>query len=66
MSKYVLTLEAMSSIDAIRELRWSLKYLLRARGFRCTDIREEREEITAPSSGEVLRTVKVSITEPDN
>jgi hypothetical protein len=38
---FVLKIEALPGVDAIRALRWLLKSLLRRHGFRCVDLREE-------------------------
>ena len=38
--RFILTLEPLPNVDAIRALRFVLKRLLRGYGFRCVDIRE--------------------------
>jgi hypothetical protein len=38
--KFMLTLEPLPDVDPIRALRAALKYLLRAHGLRCIDLRE--------------------------
>lgn len=40
---FVLRLKALPGTDAYRELRLVLKRLLRAHGFRCLTVREERD-----------------------
>jgi hypothetical protein len=37
---FVLTLQPLPGVDAIRSLRWALKGLLRQHGMRCVDLRE--------------------------
>ena len=41
-SRFVLTLQPLPGVDAIRSLRWVLKGLLRQHGMRCVDLREEK------------------------
>ena len=43
---YVLVLEPLPHVDAIRNLRWVLKRLIRQFGFRCLSV----EEKATPSS----------------
>jgi hypothetical protein len=38
--KFMLTIEPLPHVDAIKALRFVLKRLIRQYGFRCTDIRE--------------------------
>ena len=40
-SQFVLTLQPLPGVDAIRSLRWVLKGLLRQYGMRCVDLYEE-------------------------
>jgi hypothetical protein len=41
---FVLRLVPLPGRDAIRELRWVLKRLLRDHGFRCVSVSEEQQE----------------------
>jgi hypothetical protein len=41
---YVLRLRARPGVDAVRELRWILKRLLRSHGFRCLSATEETND----------------------
>jgi hypothetical protein len=41
-TRFVLTLEPLPGVDAIRSLRWVLKGLLRRHGMRCLSLREEK------------------------
>jgi len=38
--RFVLTLQPLPGVDAIRSLRWVLKGLLRQHGMRCIDLKE--------------------------
>jgi hypothetical protein len=39
--RYVLVLEPLPNVDAIRALRWILKRVLRQFGMRCVDLHKE-------------------------
>jgi hypothetical protein len=48
--KFMLTIEPLPHVDAIKSLRFVLKRLIRQYGFRCTDIREiPPKAISAPA-----------------
>ena len=52
--KFILTLEPLPNVNAIRALRFVLKRLLRGHGFRCVDIREvESTELEVKRAGRV-------------
>ena len=40
--RFVLTLQPLPGVDAIRSLRWALKGLLRRHGMRCVDLHEDK------------------------
>jgi hypothetical protein len=40
--RYILVLEPLPHVDAIRQLRWLLKRLGRQWGFRCVSIEEQK------------------------
>jgi hypothetical protein len=40
--RYVLALEPLPNVDAIRNLRWILKPLVRQWGFKCVSIEEQK------------------------
>jgi hypothetical protein len=41
---FVLTLWAAPGVDAVRALRWALKFLWRRFGLRCVEVIEQRED----------------------
>jgi hypothetical protein len=40
--RFVLTLQPLPDVDAIRMLRWALKGLMGQHGLRCVDLREDK------------------------
>jgi hypothetical protein len=42
-TRYVLTVQPLPGVDAIRALRWGLKTLLRRYGLRCVDLSQQNE-----------------------
>jgi hypothetical protein len=49
-TRYVLVLEPLPNVDAVKALRFALKSLLRRAGMKCVDIHEaDDKDATAPA-----------------